>query len=160
MELIGVGIPADVHDGYGLALVSVWVGLVVWCDGERYWFSAWLVGQRGTIVDVLRGGALALLELDNDASIIPNGVRRWSVHWDDLLLCALPSEPGEPEHLFVLGLSGTGHETVFHAVGPGTVFGVCGVPARPLPTCGWSLPFATRTRRACPRCVQIVETSP
>ncbi|MFC6578129.1 hypothetical protein [Planomonospora parontospora] len=32
------GITADVHDGYGLALVSVWVGLIVWCDGERFWW--------------------------------------------------------------------------------------------------------------------------
>ncbi|GAA2317360.1 hypothetical protein GCM10010149_82000 [Nonomuraea roseoviolacea subsp. roseoviolacea] len=32
------GIEADVHDGYGLALVSVWVGLVVWCDGCRFWW--------------------------------------------------------------------------------------------------------------------------
>ncbi len=32
------GIVADVHDGYGLALVSVWVGLIVWCDGERFWW--------------------------------------------------------------------------------------------------------------------------
>ncbi|MEV6038614.1 hypothetical protein AB0L65_46220 [Nonomuraea sp. NPDC052116] len=31
-------IAADVHDGYGLALVSVWVGLVVWCDGHRFWW--------------------------------------------------------------------------------------------------------------------------
>ncbi|WP_155129097.1 hypothetical protein [[Actinomadura] parvosata] len=35
-----LGVPAEVHDGYGLALVSVWVGLVVWCDGERYWWRA------------------------------------------------------------------------------------------------------------------------
>ncbi|MFI6183983.1 hypothetical protein ACIA8R_51220 [Nonomuraea sp. NPDC051191] len=40
-ELQCVGIAADVHDGYGLALVSVWVGLVVWCDGERFW---WRIG--------------------------------------------------------------------------------------------------------------------
>ncbi|MFE3451432.1 hypothetical protein ACFXJ8_21150 [Nonomuraea sp. NPDC059194] len=33
-------IRADVHDGYGLALVSVWVDLVVWCDHERYWWRA------------------------------------------------------------------------------------------------------------------------
>ncbi|MGN9840859.1 hypothetical protein ACTMTI_22325 [Nonomuraea sp. H19] len=33
-----LGVPADIHDGYGLALVSVWVGLVVWCDGDRYWW--------------------------------------------------------------------------------------------------------------------------
>jgi hypothetical protein len=34
-------IASDVHDGYGLALVSVWVGLVVWCDGAWFW---WRVG--------------------------------------------------------------------------------------------------------------------
>lgn len=41
-DLADLGITADVHDGYGLALVSVWVGLVVWCDGERFWWrSGW-----------------------------------------------------------------------------------------------------------------------
>ncbi len=35
-------IAADTHDGYGMALVSVWVGLVVWCDGEWFWWrSGW-----------------------------------------------------------------------------------------------------------------------
>ncbi|HEX4815204.1 MAG TPA: hypothetical protein VFV66_20875 [Nonomuraea sp.] len=34
------GIQADTHIGYDLALVSVWVGLVVWCDGEWYWWRA------------------------------------------------------------------------------------------------------------------------
>lgn len=37
-ELRHQGIDAEVHDGYGLALVSVWVGLVVWCDGRRFWW--------------------------------------------------------------------------------------------------------------------------
>ncbi|MEV6148926.1 hypothetical protein AB0L53_01170 [Nonomuraea sp. NPDC052129] len=32
------GIQADIHMGYDLALVSVWVGLVVWCDGHRFWW--------------------------------------------------------------------------------------------------------------------------
>ncbi|MEU7832967.1 MULTISPECIES: hypothetical protein [unclassified Nonomuraea] len=32
------GIQADIHVGYDLALVSVWVGLVVWCDGHRFWW--------------------------------------------------------------------------------------------------------------------------
>lgn len=40
------GIVADVHDGYGLALVSVWVGLVVWCDGERYWWRTGWDAER------------------------------------------------------------------------------------------------------------------
>ncbi|MEV0619803.1 hypothetical protein AB0I81_41245 [Nonomuraea sp. NPDC050404] len=36
------GVSAEVHDGYGVALVSVWAGLVVWCHGGRYWWrSAW-----------------------------------------------------------------------------------------------------------------------
>lgn len=34
------GIRSDTHAGYDLALVSVWVGLVVWCDGEWYWWRA------------------------------------------------------------------------------------------------------------------------
>ncbi|MFI9553465.1 hypothetical protein [Nonomuraea endophytica] len=41
LALSRLGITTDVHDGYGLALVSVWVGLVVWCDGESFW---WLSG--------------------------------------------------------------------------------------------------------------------
>lgn len=32
------GIAADIHNGYGLAVVSVWVGLLVWCDGRHYWW--------------------------------------------------------------------------------------------------------------------------
>ncbi|WP_433540711.1 hypothetical protein ACQP10_01145 [Streptosporangium sandarakinum] len=34
-----LGIPADVIDGYGLAVVSVWAGLVVWSDGVRFWWQ-------------------------------------------------------------------------------------------------------------------------
>ncbi|GLX03312.1 hypothetical protein [Microbispora sp. NBRC 16548] len=39
-ELAALGIRTDVHEGYGLALVSVWVELVVWTDGRCYrWWS-------------------------------------------------------------------------------------------------------------------------
>ncbi|MFI7049621.1 hypothetical protein [Streptosporangium sandarakinum] len=38
--LEALGVVADVHDGYGLALVSVWDGLVVWCNGDRFWWQA------------------------------------------------------------------------------------------------------------------------
>lgn len=41
-ELAGLGIDSDVHDGYGLALVSVWSGLVVWTDGRVF---RWKSGQ-------------------------------------------------------------------------------------------------------------------
>ncbi|GAA3203610.1 hypothetical protein [Nonomuraea roseoviolacea] len=44
------GIAADVHDGYGLALVSVWVGLVVWCDCDRYWWRAgWDIRRKSVV---------------------------------------------------------------------------------------------------------------
>lgn len=44
------GIQTDVHDGYGLALVSVWVGLVVWCDGGRFWWrTGWNADRRRVI---------------------------------------------------------------------------------------------------------------
>jgi len=44
------GMVADVHHGYGLALVSVWVDLVVWCDGRRYWWrTGWNVERRRVI---------------------------------------------------------------------------------------------------------------
>ncbi|WP_344967923.1 hypothetical protein [Streptosporangium fragile] len=33
------------HDGHGIALVSVRVGLVVWCHGDRYW---WRTGWNPT----------------------------------------------------------------------------------------------------------------
>ncbi|MFG1963555.1 hypothetical protein [Nonomuraea sp. NPDC049028] len=37
-----LGVSTDVHHGYDLALVSVWVGLVIWCDGEWFWWrSGW-----------------------------------------------------------------------------------------------------------------------
>jgi hypothetical protein len=39
-ELERFGIAADVHDGYGRALVSIWVDLVVWCQPRAYyWWS-------------------------------------------------------------------------------------------------------------------------
>jgi hypothetical protein len=40
-ELALHGITADVNDGYGLAVVSVWQGLVVWTNGDHFW---WQVG--------------------------------------------------------------------------------------------------------------------
>jgi hypothetical protein len=39
-ELAALGIRTDIHGGYELALVSVWVELVVWTDGRWYrWWS-------------------------------------------------------------------------------------------------------------------------
>ncbi|MFB4280726.1 hypothetical protein ACBJ59_35935 [Nonomuraea sp. MTCD27] len=49
-ELRYDGINADVHDGYGLALVSVWVGLVVWCDGGRFWWRTGWNPERHRVI--------------------------------------------------------------------------------------------------------------
>ncbi|MEV0352597.1 hypothetical protein AB0H88_43155 [Nonomuraea sp. NPDC050680] len=50
MALKDHGIAADVHDGYGLALVSIWVGLVVWCDSDRYWWRAGWDARKKSVV--------------------------------------------------------------------------------------------------------------
>ncbi|GHE30244.1 hypothetical protein GCM10017673_36130 [Streptosporangium violaceochromogenes] len=42
-ELAALGVASDVHDGYGLALVSVRYELVVWTDGRVF---RWRVGQE------------------------------------------------------------------------------------------------------------------
>ncbi|MER6952071.1 hypothetical protein ABT294_49485 [Nonomuraea sp. NPDC000554] len=41
--LVRMEIPADIHEGRGLALVSVCTGLVVWTDG--FWYR-WWTGRR------------------------------------------------------------------------------------------------------------------
>ncbi|MFI7639103.1 hypothetical protein [Nonomuraea sp. NPDC049400] len=43
-ELAVHGIMTDVHDGYGLAVVSVWRSLLVWTNGDLFW---WLAGWNG-----------------------------------------------------------------------------------------------------------------
>ncbi|GAA3215918.1 hypothetical protein [Nonomuraea helvata] len=49
-ELETRGISAEVHKGYRLALVWVWVGLVVWCDGERFWWrTGWDEGRKRAV---------------------------------------------------------------------------------------------------------------
>ncbi|MBB5138857.1 hypothetical protein HNP84_008615 [Thermocatellispora tengchongensis] len=37
-SLVARGIAADVNDGYGRAVVSVWAGLTVWTDGTAFWW--------------------------------------------------------------------------------------------------------------------------
>ncbi|WP_326826033.1 hypothetical protein [Streptosporangium sp. NBC_01756] len=49
-ELEALGIVADTHHGDRVALLSVWVDLVVWCDGHTYWWRvSWNAArQRAT----------------------------------------------------------------------------------------------------------------
>lgn len=52
VELEGLGIAADLHEGEDVALLSVWVDLIVWCergaDGWRYrWWTGRVSDQTG-----------------------------------------------------------------------------------------------------------------
>ncbi|GAA3125173.1 hypothetical protein GCM10020001_052640 [Nonomuraea salmonea] len=116
-----------------------------------------LVGREGVVVAVLTNGTTALVQLDGDAWDLPGGVRRWPLRWDDLDLkepvgmVALPA--------YVTGWKKTGQSIELHAVEPGAKVAVCSSPARPLPMCGWSVPFSVTASRACPRCVALLKGS-
>ncbi|MEU0521244.1 hypothetical protein [Streptosporangium sp. NPDC006007] len=43
-------IAAGVHHGYGLALVSIWAGINVWCYGQRFWWRVGWDQQRQQVV--------------------------------------------------------------------------------------------------------------
>lgn len=122
-------------------------------------YAAFLIGRQGTVVSVLRNGALALLELDGGPDEAPGGVRRWSVHWDDLELIrgAVQQEQDEGHRL---GVSGAGRDVICHAVPADSANGLCGERAGPLPTLGWSMPFVPMARRACPKCVSELKQLP
>ncbi|MEU8059264.1 hypothetical protein [Microbispora bryophytorum] len=50
VELERHGIAADVNEGDGLALVSVWVDLVVWCEaGPDGWRYRWWTGRTSEV---------------------------------------------------------------------------------------------------------------
>ncbi|MEU7939516.1 hypothetical protein [Microbispora bryophytorum] len=45
-ELERLGVVADVHEGDGVALLSVWLHLVVWCErGPEGWRYRWWTGR-------------------------------------------------------------------------------------------------------------------
>ncbi|WP_440070980.1 hypothetical protein [Streptosporangium sp. OZ121] len=50
IELAALGVHADVHHGFGVAMVSVWRELLVWTDGTVYrWWTghlSWKTGRR------------------------------------------------------------------------------------------------------------------
>ncbi|WP_370028601.1 hypothetical protein [Planotetraspora sp. GP83] len=48
VELERYGVAADVHEGYGLALASVWIDLVVWTDGRWFRWRSPTGGGPGT----------------------------------------------------------------------------------------------------------------
>ncbi|MEV4546992.1 hypothetical protein ACI2LC_32450 [Nonomuraea wenchangensis] len=49
-ELAHQDISSDVHDGYGIALVSVWIGLVVWCHHDGFWWRiGWEPGRKRAV---------------------------------------------------------------------------------------------------------------
>ncbi|MEU7833735.1 MULTISPECIES: hypothetical protein [unclassified Nonomuraea] len=56
-------------------------------------FASLLIGRQGIVVSILRDGTLALIALEGELGELPGGVRRWSVHWDDLQIDWGQSKP-------------------------------------------------------------------
>ncbi|TDC10677.1 hypothetical protein E1267_03805 [Nonomuraea longispora] len=106
---------------------------------------------------VLRNGTLALLALDGDAHEMPGGVKRWPIHWDDLLIHDDEVQPITRSDGYRLGLSGQQEAAVQHAVQANQKVSLCGETVRPLQTLGWCLPFLPTAAWACPACVRRVE---
>lgn len=123
-------------------------------------FASRLIGERGTVVSLLRDGSLALVEFDAPAWELPQEARRWPVHWDDLLVYSVEAGPVERQDGLRVALSGEGREAVQHALQLGSRTGLCGVPVYPLPICGLSIPFSPGSVRACPACVHLAATAP
>jgi hypothetical protein len=107
------------------------------------------------VISILTHGTNALIRLDGDHFDLPAGIRRWPVHWDDLTIEPVADAGTAPPREYRTGVLGSGQDAVLHAVLPGTSTGLCAEPVGPLPICGWSLPFAPTSRRACVRCVAL-----
>jgi hypothetical protein len=114
-----------------------------------------LIGQTGCVAALIRNGIYALVELDVLETDLPRGVRRWSVHWDDLT--SYPAWPNEvePSRTYRMGLSGVGRGAVQHASQDDKETGLCGQTVYPLPFSGWSISFNPSSARACPTCAQL-----
>lgn len=114
-----------------------------------------LVGRRGSVVGVLRSGMLALVALDGENYDLPGGVRRWSVHPDDLEVDTAAEAVEETAERYRFGMSDAGRGTALHAVPADRKTSLCGEPVRPLPTLGWSVPFSAAASRSCRVCARV-----
>ncbi|MEV0623128.1 hypothetical protein AB0I81_58110 [Nonomuraea sp. NPDC050404] len=116
-----------------------------------------LIGREGVVVAELSNGTTALVRLDGEVWDLPGGLRRWPLRWDDLDLKE-PIKVRAPL-AYVIGWTKRGRSITLHAVVPGAKVAMCTSPARPLPVCGWSVPFSATVSRACPSCVAMVKGS-
>ncbi|MEO3790187.1 hypothetical protein ABGB14_08235 [Nonomuraea sp. B10E15] len=122
----------------------------------RAWAS-FLLGRHGTVEAELRNGTLAVLALDGDAHEMPGEVKRWAIHWDDLLIHNDEVRPITRFDGYRLGLSDQREVAVQHAVQANQKVSLCGETVRPLPTLGCCLPFLPTAAWACPACVRLVD---
>jgi hypothetical protein len=97
-----------------------------------------LLGRSGVVINMLTYGANTLVKLDGSYQDLPAGVRRWSLHRDDLAVEAVTIAEEPSASSYRAGITGTGPEAVLHAVVPGTSTSLCAEPIRPLPICDWS----------------------
>ncbi|WP_162794864.1 hypothetical protein [Nonomuraea lactucae] len=100
-----------------------------------------------------------MIELDGEPHQRPGRLRRWPIHWDDLLVYTIQAGPDEQACSYRLGLSGVKRNAVQHAVPADRQTSLCDEPVQPLPTLDWSLPFLPTATRACPACVRLIYQS-
>ncbi|MEQ4720959.1 hypothetical protein, partial [Nonomuraea sp. B19D2] len=100
-----------------------------------------LIGREGVIVAVLRNGKVALVELDDDGSHFPAGVRRWSFCWDDLHIETKTNAHQRRAVEYRAGFTWKGRQAVQHAVPPEKTIALCGQTTRP-----FEVPRTFRTR--------------
>lgn len=53
-------------------------------------FGSLMTGRMGVVICVMRDGRFALVRLDGPKPDLPQGIRRWMIHWDDLTELSRP----------------------------------------------------------------------
>ncbi|MGW5689102.1 hypothetical protein [Nonomuraea sp. NPDC003754] len=72
-ELGKLGIYADVNEHRGVALVSLWLDLIIWCDGTRFSFWTGQHDHRGARV-------YAVLPVDDVDATARRAAQRYAEH--------------------------------------------------------------------------------
>lgn len=59
-------------------------------------YGSTMTRHTGIVISVMRDGLFAFVRLDGPESDLPQGIRRWVIHWDDLTEVCRQSGESEP----------------------------------------------------------------
>jgi hypothetical protein len=105
----------------------------------------------------LRYGAVALVELDGESHELPGRIRRWPVHWNDLLVEPTVAAPQEPLTPYGTGVPVSHPERQRHAARLSDAQALCGEPICLLTIGDWLIPFMPTLSDTCTDCVRRVQ---